>query len=78
MKTGDEDRVNLRGGKHNRRLSGNALQCLWGMEYKRANFKTFQFGQAQGGAEISTTGILSVFRGLKFSPNAEIGRNGAF
>ena len=43
-----------------------------------AIFKTFQFGQAQGGSEISTAGILRVFRGLKFSPNAEIGRNGTF
>jgi Na+/melibiose symporter-like transporter len=37
-----------------------------------------QFGQAQGGSEISTAGILRVFRGLKFPTNAEIGRNGAF
>jgi hypothetical protein len=46
------------------------------LSFLRAIFKTFQFGQAQGGAEISTTGILSVFRGLSAyggSPNAEIG-----
>ena len=29
-------------------------------------------------SSISTTDILGIFRGLKFSPNVEIGRNGRF
>ena len=37
-----------------------------------------QFGQDQGGVIISTGGIPVVFRGLKWEPNADIGRNGAF
>jgi hypothetical protein len=45
------------------------------MAFAIANFKTFQFGQAQGGSKISTAGILGVFRGFKFSTNAEIGRD---
>ena len=36
------------------------------------------FGQDQGEAIISTRGLHVVFRGLKWEPNADIGRNGAF
>ena len=32
------------------------------MPHLCANFKTFQFGQAQGGSEISTAGILGYSR----------------
>ncbi len=37
-----------------------------------------QFGEGLGGAIISTGGIHAVFRGLKPSPNADLGRNGTF
>ena len=38
-----------------------------------------QFGQSLGGAIISTGGIHdAVFRGLKWEPNADLGRNGTF
>jgi hypothetical protein len=58
-------------------------------EKKRAIFNMFQFGQDQGGSEISTAGhtaysisfgvyVRGVCRGLKFPTNAEIGRNGVF
>jgi hypothetical protein len=40
--------------------------------------KNAQFRSRSRKARILTTGILSVFRGLKFEPDAEIGRKGAF
>jgi fumarylacetoacetate (FAA) hydrolase family protein len=40
--------------------------------------KNAQFCSRSRKAKISTTGIYSIFRGLKLSPDAEIGQKGAF
>jgi hypothetical protein len=45
-------------------------------QFQNVSFEVCAYlGQAQGGSKISTAGILGVFRGLKFSTNAEIGRD---
>jgi hypothetical protein len=62
-------------------LAGNHMDNHYSYVSKKitgAIFKAFQFGQVQGGLKISTAGIVSAFRELKFSINVEIGRNGAF
>ena len=40
--------------------------------------KNVQFCSSSRKAKISTTGILRVFRGLKFEPDTEIGQKGTF
>ena len=46
--------------------------------HKERLLKNAQFRSSSRKAKILTTGIPGVFRGLKFEPDAEIERKGAF
>jgi len=63
------------------KVDGFFFRGFWGslpVNIIRGGFKMLQFGQDQGEAIISTGGMHAVFRGLKWEPNADIARNGAF
>ena len=53
------------------------LSLAFSIDY-RANFKMFNFVPRSRKAKILTAGILEVFRGLKFEPDAEIGQERTF
>jgi hypothetical protein len=79
--------VNLNTSKQplHKRRCGNLykleLLCKERIDYSKLYPKAFEkcsilFKIKEG--KISTAGILSIFRGLKFFPDAEIGQKGAF